>query len=296
MIEKLKQLAREPLVHFLLIGAGIYGLYGFLAGGNDTDDDRVVTVSAGDIQSLADQWTRLWNRPPTEEELAGVIRDQVRVQILYREALNMGLDSGDVVIERRLAQKVELLARSLITPGEPTDEELRAWYSENPEAFKQPDLFTVTQVFFDPDKREATTLDDARAALERLRNLDEVPADLMNYGDRLMLQNYYPQRTELELRRVFGAGFVDQIVKLEPGIWHGPILSGYGTHLVLLNEVILSPPPSFEDVKPQIREQWTAEQVEELSERFINELVSRYEVDVEETEVPLTLPNRGATP
>jgi len=296
VIEKLKQLAREPLVHFLLIGAGIYGLYGFLAGGNDTDDDRVVTVSAGDIQSLADQWTRLWNRPPTEEELAGVIRDQVRVQILYREALNMGLDSGDVVIERRLAQKVELLARSLITPGEPTDEELRAWYSENPEAFKQPDLFTVTQVFFDPDKREATTLDDARAALERLRNLDEVPADLMNYGDRLMLQNYYPQRTELELRRVFGAGFVDQIVKLEPGIWHGPILSGYGTHLVLLNEVILSPPPSFEDVKPQIREQWTAEQVEELSERFINELVSRYEVDVEETEVPLTLPNRGATP
>ena len=296
MIEKLKRLAREPLVHFLLIGAGIYGFYGFLASGNDSDDDRVVTVSAGDIQSLADQWTRLWNRPPTEEELSGAIRDQVRVQILYREALNMGLDSGDVVIERRLAQKVELLARGLITPGEPTEEALRAWYAENPEAFKQPDLFTVTQVFFDPDKRAATTLDDARAALERLRNLDEVPADLMNYGDRLMLQNYYPQRTELELRRVFGAGFVDQIVKLEPGTWHGPILSGYGTHLVMINEVILSPPPSFEDVKPQIREQWTAEQVEELSERFINELVSRYEVDVEETEVPLTVPNRGATP
>jgi len=296
LFENLKAWAREPLVHFLIIGAGIYALYGLLAGGESPDNERTVTVSAGDIRTLADQWARLWNRPPTEEELAGAIRDQVRVRILYREAVAMGLDEGDLAIERRLAQKVELLARSLITPGEPTQDELRAWYAENPEAFKEPDLFTVTQVFFDPDKREATTLDDARAALQQLRNLDEIPADLVNYGDRLMLQHYYPQRTELELRRVFGAGFVDQIVTLEPGIWHGPILSGYGTHLVMINEVILSPPPVFENVKLQIREQWTAEQVEELSERFINELVSRYEVDVEETQVPLTVPNRGATP
>ena len=296
LFENLKAWAREPLVHFLIIGAGIYALYGLLAGGEGPDNERTVTVSTGDIRTLADQWARLWNRPPTEEELAGAIRDQVRVRILYREAVAMGLDEGDLAIERRLAQKVELLARSLITPGEPTQDELRAWYAENPEAFKEPDLFTVTQVFFDPDKREATTLDDARAALEQLRNLDEIPADLVNYGDRLMLQHYYPQRTELELRRVFGAGFVDQIVTLEPGIWHGPILSGYGTHLVMINEVILSPPPVFENVKLQIREQWTAEQVEELSERFINELVSRYEVDVEETQVPLTVPNRGATP
>jgi hypothetical protein len=293
---KLKQFVREPLVHFLLIGVGVYALYGVLASGDDADNERVVTVSAGDIQSLADQWTRLWNRPPTEEELAGAIRDQVRVQILYREALNMGLDNGDVVIERRLAQKVELLARSLITPGEPTDDELKAWYADNPEAFKQPDLYTLAQIFFDPDKRDATTLDDARAALEKLSGLAQVPADFASYGDRFMLQNYYPQRTELELRRLFGAGFVDQIVELEPDTWHGPILSGYGTHLVMIAEVLLSPPPAFEEVKLQIKEQWTAEQTLELSERFIDELVSRYEVDVEETEVPLTVPGRGGAP
>lgn len=296
MMKRLKQLSREPLVHFLLIGAGIYGLYGLLASGDDEDNERTVTVSAGDIRTLADQWTRLWNRPPTEEELAGAIRDQVRVKILYREALAMGLDDGDIAIERRLAQKVEMLARSLITPGEPTDEDLRAWYADNPEAFKQPDLYTVAHVFFDPDRRDATTLDDARAARERLNALDELPANFPDYGDRFMLQSYYPRSSEFELRRLFGSGFVEQIVDLEPDTWHGPILSGYGTHLVMITDVLLSPPPPYDEVKSQIKEQWTGEQVEELSERFIDGLVSRYEVDVEETQVPLTVPGPGATP
>jgi len=294
LLQQLKKLIREPLLHFLLIGAGIYGLYGLLAAGESTEDDRRITVSSGDIQTLTDQWTRLWNRPPTEAELAGIIRNHVRVQILYREAVAMGLDAGDTVIERRLAQKVELLARSLITPADPTDEVLRAWYVENPEAFKQPDLYTIAQIFFDPDKREDATLDDARAALDKLNELDEVPADFADYGDRFMLQYYYPRNTELELRKLFGSGFVEQIVDLQPGKWHGPILSGYGAHLVLVSDVILSPPPSYEDVKSQIKERWMGEQIDEMSERFVAELVSRYEIDVEETQVPLTLPARGA--
>ena len=296
MIQKLKNLVREPLIHFLLIGAGIYALYGLFAPGDDAENERIVSVSAQEIRSLADQWTRLWNRPPTEEELAGAIRDQVRVRILYREAIAMGLDNGDTVIQRRLAQKVEMLATSLITPGEPTDEELKAWYADNPEAFKQPDLYTVAQVFFDPDARDASTLDDARAAREELNNLDAVPADFASYGDRIMLQSYYPQHSEFELRRLFGAGFVAQIVDLKPDTWHGPVLSGYGTHLVMISEVNRSPPPPYDEVKSQIKERWSDEQIETMSKRFIDELVSRYEVEVEETQVPLTVSGGGATP
>ena len=90
LFEKLKSLAREPLVHFLLIGAGIYALYGVLASGDEADNERIVTVSAGDIQSLADQWTRLWNRPPTEEELAqlvGVLVHRLHLVLLVRAAV-----------------------------------------------------------------------------------------------------------------------------------------------------------------------------------------------------------------
>lgn len=294
MFEKIKKLAGEPLAHFLLIGAGIYGLYGMFAAGEAGINERVVTVTSGDIQALTNQWKRTWNRSPTEDEFAGIIRSHVRVQILHREALAMGLDQGDTVIERRLAQKVELLANSLITPEEPSAEALKAWYADNPDRFKEPDLYTITHIFFNPDKREETTLDDAQAVLNVLNSLDTSPSDYSAYGDRFMLQNYYPSRSELELRKLFGTGFVEQVVELEPGIWHGPVLSGYGTHLVIVNDVVLSPPPAYDVVEAQLKEAWLAEQVNELSKRFIDNLIARYEVIVEEADVPVTVPASGA--
>lgn len=296
LFEKLKRLAREPLIHFMLLGAGIYAVYGAFEGGEESAGERKVTVTAGDIQALSDQWMRLWNRRPTEDELAGVIRDHVRVQILHQEAVAMGLDVGDRVIERRLAQKLEMLAQGLITPDEPSEAELRAWYAANPDRFKQPDLYTVTQVFFDPDKRGEATLDDARATLEEFNALESPPSDYSGYGDRLMLQNHYPDVSELEFRRLFGSAFVEQIVELEPGIWHGPILSGYGTHLVMIGNVLRSPRPEFEEVRAQIEEAWMAERVSELSERFLESLMSRYEIVIEETEAPMTIPGKSSTP
>ena len=295
MIEKLKAWAREPLVHFLLIGVLIYALFGILAGDSGSDDERTITVTSGDIQALTDQWTRVWRRPPTEDELTRILREHVRTRILYREAVAMGLDKGDTVIERRLAQKVELMAQSLVAPEEPTDEVLWAWYTENAERFRQPDLYTITHVFFNPDRREATALDDAKSLLAQFRASNEPPTDVANYGDRFMLQNYYPDRSEIELRKLFGTGFTEQVIRLEPGIWHGPILSGYGTHLVLVNDKTVAAQPPFDVVREQVREMWLREQVNELSERFIENLVSRHDIVVEETEVPLTIPGSGGS-
>lgn len=296
MPKRLSKLLREPLVHFLLLSAGIYVLYGWLGEEDSGEDEYKITVSSADIQALSDQWTRLWQRPPTEEELRGVVRDWVRTRVLYQEAIAMGLDQGDIVIERRLAQKLELLAKGLITPEEPSDEELLAWYENNKADFTDPDLYTITQAFFDPDQRGETTLDDAAAALEALQAMDGVPDDMTPYGDRfLMLQGYYPSRTELEIRKAFGTGFTDQVIVLEPGQWHGPILSGYGTHLVYVHEVIRATSPDFEVVRDTVREVWTAEQVEQLSERFIEDIVARYDIEVEETAVPLTVPRQDAS-
>jgi len=294
-LDRLKNLAREPLVHFLLIGVGIYAAYGIFGAGEEAGDERRITVTARDIEELTDHWMRLWQRPPTEEELADVVRDHVRTRILYREAVAMGLDQGDLVIERRLAQKVELLAQGLITPEDPTDEELRAWYDANQGDFKQPDLYTVTHVFFDPDRREETILEDAEAALAKLSALDVVPEDFANYGDRFMLQNFYPGRTEHELRNLFGGGFVERIITLEPDRWHGPVLSGYGTHLVHISDIVRPPVAAFETAKPQIREQWLKAKIDELSDKFIDNLIARYEIEVEEVEVPITVPEAGAS-
>jgi len=288
-------MAREPLLHFLLIGAGIYGLYGMFGTGEAANDERVVTITAGEIQSLTDQWSKTWSRSPTSEELTGAIRHYARTQILFREAMAMGLDNGDRVIERRLAQRLELLAESLITPEEPSEEVLIDWYAANADRFKQPDLYTVTQIFFDPDKREEKTLDDAQAARDKLNLLEQIPPDIGEYGDRLMLRNYYPNRSEAELGKLFGTEFADQVVELQPGTWQGPILSGYGTHVVFLSDVLLVPLPAFGDVKESVRDEWMAEQITELSERFIEKLMSRYEIIIEETEAPISAPGGRAS-
>ena len=294
LIEKLKKLAREPLLHFLLIGAGIYGLYGIYAEGDDGDNARTITISSSEIRSLGDQWTRSWSRPPTSDELSGIVRERVRTRVLFREAQAMGLDKDDLIIERRLAQKLEFMAQGLLTPQEPSDQILADWYAANSERFKQPDLYTLTQIFFDPDKRGEATLNDAKAALGELVKLDTLPENYDNYGDRIMLQNHYPARSEQELRSLFGSGFADQVVSLDPGVWHGPVLSGYGAHLVLINDVMRTPLPAYEDIKEQLVDAWTTEEIDKLSENFIASLISRYEIVVEEAEVPLTIPGNEA--
>lgn len=281
MFVKLRQLAREPLVHFLLIGAGIYALYGVLGDDPDAGDERRVVVTAADIDALAAQWQRMWNRPPTEDELAGIVRQHVRVKILHREALAMGLDSGDLVIERRLAQKVEMLASSLATPPEPPEEDLRAWYSANPDAFKAPDRYTLSQVYFDPEKRPGTLEDDVLALINRLNALDGPPPGIDELGDRLMLESHYSEVTELDLRKTFGTRFADEILLLESGQWHGPVVSGYGVHAVMIWRVDRTEAPEFETVRGQISDNLVSEQIDEGSERFIENLVSRYEVVIE---------------
>jgi len=287
---QLIRLVKEPLTQFLLIGIAIFGIYGFLGAPDNAANERTIIVTSGEIEAMVDQWKKLWNRPPTDEELSGVIRDQVRVKILSREAVAMGLDDGDIEIQRRLAQNLRYLSDSLVTPEEPTEQELREWYTNNSEKFKQPDLYTITHVFFDPDKRDATALEDAENLREQLNALDTDPDNFSQFGDRFMLQNYYPQRSAVELSKLFGSGFVDEVIELEPGQWFGPILSGYGVHVVRLDNHSVVPEPEFAQIEEFVRQDFVAAKSQELSDLFIDNLISRYEIVIEDTEVPITVP------
>ena len=283
-------MAREPLTQFLLIGVAIYAVYGYFGTSDNADNDRTISVTSGEIEAMADQWLKLWNRSPTDEELSTVIREHVRMTILAKEAIAMGLDDGDVVIKRRLAQKLQYLSDSLFTPEEPTEQELMEWYAANTEEFMQPDLYTISHVFFDPDIRDATALEDAEALRDQLNALDSEPESISALGDRFMLQNYYPDRTVMELSKLFGRGFVDQVVELEPGPWFGPVLSGYGVHVVRLDNHWTAPKPDFTKVQEQVRQEFLAAKARDLSDLFIDNIISRYEIVVEETDVPVTVP------
>jgi parvulin-like peptidyl-prolyl isomerase len=193
----------------------------------------------------------------------------------------MGLDKDDVVIRRRLSQKLEYLSQDLLGVGTPSDEELAAFFKKNARSYEQPALVTLTHIFFDPDKRGAQALEEANTQKVVLANLKVAPTDARSYGDQFLLQSYYPERTYAELSKLFGSGFVETLVKLSPEEWHGPVLSGYGVHLVYIHHREEARPAILEDVKDRVLAAWQDMKRKELSEKYLSGLLERYEVSIE---------------
>lgn len=273
---------REPLVHFLIIGAALFMIYGLWGQKDAGEQERAITVTAGEIGWMTDSWKKRWGRPPTPEEREGLIKQYLRETVLYREAVAMGLDKDDTIIRRRMAQKLEFLTQDLISPQPPTDDEIRTYFQAHKDRYQPPDLITLTHVFFDPDKRGDRTLKDAETAKAKLIALNEPSPDARSFGDPFMLQNYYPERSEAELAKLFGSGFAQPVFELAPQQWHGPVLSGYGTHLVYVHDRVKSEPPVFTEVEVQVREDWSTDKREQLNEQYIASLIGRYNVTIED--------------
>ena len=299
MSHALFRLLKEPLIQFLLIGACIYGVYDLFGAPPEEDADLTVLVDANRINGYVAQWQSRWNRPPTRAELDGVINQYVREEILYRQAVALGLNEDDPITRRRMAQKLEFMTSDLARVIEPTDAELEAWFQENIEEFSSPDLLTFTQIFFDPDARDETTLDDAAALLAQLQQAGEPDPETLEGGDQFMLQSYFQSATELEIRKQLGTGFTTSLMELAPGEWHGPVLSGFGVHLVYVYEHSQAPPPVLSDeVRPRVLEAWQAEQTQAFNEKFYDALKSRYDIVVEDNDLApdsLQRTGQGAT-
>ena len=283
MSHALVRLCKEPLIQFLLIGICIYGAYGLFGTAQEEESRSTVVVDANRINGFAAQWHSRWNRPPTRAELDGVINQYLREEILYRQAVILGLNEDDPVTRRRMAQKLEFLTSDLARAVEPTDVELETWFQENVDEFRSPDLLTFTQIFFDPDVRDETTLDDANAVLAKLRQAGVPDPVRLEAGDQLMLQNYFQSATEMEIRKQLGDGFATAVVELEPGMWHGPVLSGFGVHLVYVFEWLPAPTPNLVDMRPVVLEAWQAAQSEDFNEKFYEALKGRYDIIIDDS-------------
>jgi hypothetical protein len=279
------KLLREPLVHFMFIGAMIYLLYGVFAEPLPEADDKTIVVTAGEVEWMQTAWQKRWNRAPTAEEFDGLIQQYIKETVLYREALTMGLNQHDQVIRRRLAQKLEFLAKDLVALTPPTEEELQTYFDKHQDRYQQPVLYTFTQVFIDPDKRGDTTLDDAEAIKVSLVAQGDAVEDPGALGDDFMLQNYYPEKDVVEIQKLFGSGFTESLVELSPGQWHGPVLSGYGVHLIYISSVSEPPAQVLADVRERVVQDWEMERGEELNDKFYASLREQYTVVIEEPTV-----------
>lgn len=275
---------RSPLLHFFVIGAAIYASYAVFNPESEVDESETIRVTAGEIAWMEESWTKRWNRPPTEAELKGLIDQYIRETVLYREALAMGLDQDDVIIRRRLAQKLEFLFQDLADLAVPTDEELLAYFETHRERYRAPETITFTHVFVDPDARGDETLTDAAAILAELSERQPPTEGVEAFGDPFMLQRYYPERSQMDVAKLFGGGFAESVFDLSPGEWHGPVLSGYGTHLVYVHGRVQPPPPSFESVRERVAQDWQGYKREEFNGDQYEALLARYQVVIEDGE------------
>ncbi len=276
---------REPLLHFMFIGAVIYLLYTVFAEPAAEETDKSIVVSTGEIEWMNTAWQKRWNRPPTTEELDGLIKQYIKETVLYREALTMGLNKHDQVIRRRLAQKLEFLAKDLVALTPPTEVELQTYFKEHQEYYTEPNRYTFTHVFIDPDKRGDATLDDAERIKAKLIAKGENIEDVSGSGDDIMLQNYFPEKDQAEVQKQFGSGFAESLVELSSGQWHGPVLSGYGVHLVYVHSIVEPPAIVFEDVRQRVTLDWETEKGIELNEQFYESLREQYTIVIEEPAV-----------
>jgi len=167
-----------------------------------------------------------------------------------------------------------------LTP--PSEEDLVAYFEAHKDRYQEPALYTFTQVFIDPDKRGDATLDDAEAIKATLIARGDAIEGAGALGDDFMLQSYYPEKDPLEIQKFFGSGFAESLVDLSPGQWHGPVLSGYGTHLVYVSSIREPLPPVFAEVRERVVQDWTTERSEELNEQFYANLRDSYTIVIEE--------------
>lgn len=292
MKNSLPRLFKEPLIQFLFIGACIYGAYALFGTPEEDFRDTRVHVDARRINSFISEWESRWNRPPTRDEINGLIQSYIKEDVLYRQAVSMGLNEDDPITRRRMAQKLEFLTSDLASMVEPVEGEIERYFDENRELYQKPDLISFYQLFFNPDKREASTLDDAAQVLAQLQEQGEPGPETLQAGDRFMLPNEFMAETEMGVSRQLGKEFAESVMNLDEGRWHGPILSGYGAHLVYVFDFEESPPAVFGEVRDAVFENWQLERRTDFNAEFLESLKSRYEIVIDEIPVDRIIENR----
>jgi hypothetical protein len=279
------RLLRQPLLHFLLLGAAIFALNAWLGRGGD--QSRTITITAADVARMADVWERQWRRPPTDAELRGLVDQQIHEEIFYREALAQGLDKDDIIVRRRLAQKLEFLAEDLTADPVPTQADLDTFFAANPERYREPPRVSFSHLYFSRDRHGDETETIANQALARLRAEPALdPAAVHALGDPFMLQNEFADRTPSELDRLFGADFGEQVAALPTGAWQGPVSSGYGLHLILVTRHSDSHLPALDDVRDTVQRDFIDAKRREANATFYRQLRSRYRIDVAPDALP----------
>lgn len=259
---------REPLLHFLLGAALIFGYFALL--GSDEPADSV-TLSAADSARLNAQFAAQFARPPTRAEQQGLVEEEVYHQLMVREALRLGLDRGDRVIDQRLIQKMEFLRDDALTA--PSERDLQKWLDAHPARYRGAGRSDFAQIYLGQGSSEA----QAQMALARL-NAGE--ANAASLAAPISLPATMTGADNAAVARIFGESFAAQLAQQPTGRWAGPLRSGFGWHLVRVTRRTAGPAPKVGDLRQRLTNDWLAAQKQEARAKQIAALRRQYRVEV----------------
>ena len=272
---KIGKLLSEPLTHFFVLGLILFALYATVSDESGQSAEEIV-VDRARIGSLVSSFEKTWQRPPTADELQGLIDAWVREEILYREGVAIGFDRDDPVIRRRVAQKMSFIADGMV-PEAPDDAELEAWLAAHINDYEIPAVYSLQQVYIDPQRHS----DDLDAFVNSVAASLAQGADPKSLGDSTLLLGAVSSSSSIELARAFGTEFVNALAEVTVGDWQGPIRSGYGLHFVKIDEYTAPRTPGLAEVRAAVERDLLSDKSKQIGEAFYAALRERYTVRVE---------------
>lgn len=274
--EHARRWLREPLVHFLIAGMAVF-LFSAWRGEDVDPESRRITIDEDQVSRLVAAWEQTWQRPPTQAEIDGFIRDSIREEIYYREARRLGLDEDDTVIRRRLRSKMEFLATAEIENATPGDAVLQAWFDRNPARYARDVRYSFDQIYLGADAQSSA----APAILARLGKGKGGKGEAwQRLGQPISLPATLDNADRTEIAKVFGEQFADALGAQKPGGWTGPVASGFGNHLVRIRQAKAASVPRLAEVRQQVENDWRAATMEARKAQAYQTLLDGYTIRI----------------
>jgi peptidyl-prolyl cis-trans isomerase C len=265
---RVRAVLREPLVHFLLAGLAVFLFFQFRGEAVDPES-RSIVVDVATAKQLAARFEQTMQRTPSGKEMDGIIRDYIREEVYYREALRLGLDSEDEVIRRRLRSKMEYLARAEAEAAVPNEATLQAWLDGNAARYAPDALYSFDQIYLG-----ARSADQAFAAMKK-------GIDWQNLGEAISLPKSMEHVTAADVRSTFGEDFAAALAGQKQKSWVGPIASGFGQHLLLIRAVLIPKLPKLADIRQRVENDWRAQTAATREAMAYQALLDGYTIKIE---------------
>ncbi|GGO78953.1 hypothetical protein GCM10011348_12060 [Marinobacterium nitratireducens] len=280
------KLIRDPLLHFVFVGAALFGAYERVGSPEDIASENVIVVDRDALLTFIQYRSKAFQPEAAAQRLDGMtdadrealIRDFVREEALYREAEALGMSDNDYIIRRRSVQKLEFIAQSMAEQVVAADaDKVRDYFGSHRQDYYEEPSYTFTHVFL----KGAEAAERASQLREELNERQVAFSDAARYGERFLYHRNYVERTPDFIASHFGEAFRDRLSRLAPdaGLWQGPLESEYGAHLILLSEYRPGRVPELVEIETRVEQDYLRFEQQQRQELAIQQIVEQYHVE-----------------